>query len=395
MGQAMQVITIVFLLLAASVWFLTAFFAVEVTAGLRPLPAVELLPALIPDAVIVVPARNEAAVIGETVTMLTKAKSEKMKLLVVADNCSDQTAELARLAGAEVIERNDPERRGKGYALAFAVEALRSAPPSVLLVVDADCTIDGTSLEHLAAAAFASNRPCQSVNLLRALPEGSPMVQISSFAFMLKNLVRQRGLQRLSGRIHLTGTGMAIPFGLLPFTALASASIVEDLSLGLDLAQQGFPPRLVVDALVLSSPASQNDTLVQRRRWEGGFLATSLRRGPKLAFDGVRSCDYRTLLAGIDLMVPPLTLLILVNVAILTFAFVMALFGLSLAPLAFGLLSLAFAACAITLAWYREGRALLDASVLLRVPQYLVWKIPLYLSLGRRGAPKEWLRTRR
>jgi len=387
--------TILLFLLAAPVWLLTAFFAVQVMAGLRRDPAGELPATGALDAVIVVPACNEGALISDTVKRLKKAGGEKMRLVVVADNCSDQTAELARLAGAQVIERNDPARRGKGYALAFAVEALRSAAPSVLIVVDADCSIEAPSLERLARTASATNRPCQSVNLLRAVPQAPPMVQISSFAFLLKNLVRQRGLQRLSGRVHLTGTGMAIPFRLLPRAVLASANIVEDLSLGLDLAQQGFPPMLTPDALVLSSPASQDDTLVQRRRWEGGFLATSFRRAPKLALDGLRCGDYGAFLAGIDLMVPPLALLMTANVAILGFALLAALSGLGRAPLAFGFSSLALAAGAVILAWQREGRAYLAGSVFLRIPLYLAWKIPLYLSLGRRGAPREWLRTRR
>ena len=49
------------------------------------------------------------------------------------------------------------------------------------------------------------------------------MVQLSSFAFLVKNLVRQRGLQRIAGKVHLTGTGMALPWRLFDQADLARA----------------------------------------------------------------------------------------------------------------------------------------------------------------------------
>ena len=108
--------------------------------------------------------------------------------------------------------RTDVERRGKGFALAAAREFLRADPPDVVVVLDADCRIDRASLETLSAAAFSSRRACQAINLLAPDLAAPPMVQISNFAFLIKNLVRQRGLQRLAGRAHLTGTGMAMPW---------------------------------------------------------------------------------------------------------------------------------------------------------------------------------------
>ena len=68
------------------------------------------------------------------------------RLLLVADNCSDDTAILARAAGADVIERDEPARRGKIFALGFAREALAADPPEIVLIVDADCTIDGEAM---------------------------------------------------------------------------------------------------------------------------------------------------------------------------------------------------------------------------------------------------------
>ena len=94
------------------------------------------------SAVVVIPAHDEELVISETVRRLSEALGDGMRALVVADNCGDATADRARASGVEVIERKDSSLRGKGHALAFAVDHLAATAPDVLVVLDADCTID-------------------------------------------------------------------------------------------------------------------------------------------------------------------------------------------------------------------------------------------------------------
>lgn len=371
------------------------FFAAEIAAGLRR-GRPSSTSAAAGEVVIVIPAHNEAAVIGQTLARLREALSERMRMLVVADNCRDDTADLARSAGADVIERHDPDRRGKGFALAFARDWLTKRPPASIVVLDADCRIAQDSLRHLAHSSQSDGRAVQAVNLLSADAAASPMVQISTFAFLIKNLVRQRGLQRLAGRVHLTGTGMCLPWPIFAQADLATASIVEDLRLGLELAEAGVPPRLAEDAFVWSPHASADQTLGQRSRWEGGFLATMRATAPRLLAKGLRSRSLGTFLAGLDLLVPPLALMAMINAAALTVALICAALGITgwapaLALLAAGALAAVF----LLLAWWREGRSVLSAGALLRIPLYAAWKLPMYAGLVRKGAPAEWNRTAR
>lgn len=374
---------------------LTLFFLIEVLAGLPRLRPAHPKP-VDASVVIVVPAHDEADVVGETLRRLKASLGPGMSLLVVADNCTDSTAEVARELGVDVVERTDAERRGKGFALAFAADHLRSDPPDIFAVMDADCAMDRPSLEALVEGAHVSRGPVQAVNLLRPDRDAPPLVQLSNFAFVLKNLVRQRGLQRLAGRVHLTGTGMAMPFGLFHISADTRSSIVEDLALGLDLADAGHPPKLIANAFVWSGSASEQGTLVQRRRWEGGFLATALRQGPKEAWHGLVRGKLRAVLAGLDLMVPPLALFALLNVAAFLAASALVLAsGAASWPVVGQFVLLAFALTAVLIAWAREGRDFISLGVLARLPLYILWKVPMYLGLARRGIPKEWLRTGR
>ena len=382
-------------LLLAPFAVLTLFFLIEVLAGLPRLRPAHSKP-VGASAVVVVPAHDEAEVVGETLRLLKASLGPGMSLLVVADNCTDSTADVARALGVDVLERNDGERRGKGFALAFAADHLRSDPPDIFAVMDADCAIDRPSLEALVEDAHASRRPAQAVNLLRPDRNAAPLVQLSNFAFVLKNLVRQRGLQRLAGRVHLTGTGMAMPFGLFHISGDTRSSIVEDLALGLDLANAGHPPKLIGNAFVWSGSASEQGTLVQRRRWEGGFLSTALRQGPKEAWHGLVRGKPRAVLAGLDLMVPPLALFALLNVAALLVAAALVLAsGAAWWPVIAQSVLLAFALTSVLIVWAREGRDFIALGVLARLPLYVLWKVPMYLGLARRGTPKEWLRTGR
>ena len=386
--------TAIVALLLAPFALLTAFFAIEVIAGLRSsfAPAVRAGNA---SAVIVIPAHDEAAVIGDSVRALLDNLPASVRVLVVAHNCTDETAALARAAGAEVIERTDLDHRGKGFALAFAADHLKGDAPDVFAVLDADCRMDSASIRALADAA-ASGRPAQAINLLRPDRTASPLVQISTFAFMLKNLVRQRGLQRLAGRVHLTGTGMAMPFGLFQASRKVRSSIVEDLALGLELADAGHAPMLVQNATVYSSGSTEKGTLTQRRRWEGGFIATALRQGPKEILHGLSKADLRAVSAGLDLMVPPLALFAFLNAAALAIAALLTVvLGAAWWPVAVQVGLLAIALMAVFAVWLREGRDYISFGVLARLPLYVLWKLPMYLGLARRGAPAEWLRTGR
>ncbi len=76
---------------------------------------------------IVIPAHDEEAVIAASVRSCSRANypPSLFSVLVIADNCSDQTATVAEAAGARVVERFDAVQKSKGYALEFLIESLK------------------------------------------------------------------------------------------------------------------------------------------------------------------------------------------------------------------------------------------------------------------------------
>jgi len=356
-------------------------------------------PALAPGArgplAVLVPAHDEAAVIRATLACIRLQLLEGDRLLVVADNCSDDTAALARACGAEVVERRDAQHRGKGYALDYGVRHLAAAPPQVLVIIDADCQVGEGAIDRLARSCLASERPVQALYLMRAPAGAGLKVLVAEFAWRVKNLVRPRGWARLGMPCQLMGAGMAFLWRDLAKVELASGHLVEDLKLGLDFCRQGKPPLFCPEALVSSQfPGSDEGLSSQRKRWEHGHLGVVLADAPRLLATAVAQGNSRLLAMALDLLVPPLALLSLLSAATFVLCWLaFVLFGV-LAPALLATLALVLLSASVVLAWARFAREQIAFSVLLYAPLYAMKKIPLYLGfLIRRQV--EWVRSKR
>lgn len=390
----MNALGVVMWIAAAPMIAIFAVFINEVAFGLFPLHRKASANGEPFRIAILIPAHNEANGIGQTLARVRNVLPLQAKILVVADNCSDDTAERARTSGTEVIERSDPVRRGKGYALDFGRTHLSNSPPDCVMILDADCIPEPGTIETLGAAALETARPVQSVNLMRAGSDASPIVQISNFAFLIKNLIRQRGLVRSGGPAMLTGTGMAFPWPVFEKLPLASSNIVEDLAITVDLTRDGVRPTLVEGARVWSDAATAKDTLTQRTRWEHGFIGTAIKHALPTLASGMRRGQLASVRLGLHLLVPPLALLFALGFALAILLGALAALGATAKPALTILAMMGGSLILLAVAWWREGRALLSFGAIFRIPLYVLWKIPVYLKLVR-GAETEWVRTKR
>ncbi|HTY94113.1 MAG TPA: glycosyltransferase family 2 protein [Steroidobacteraceae bacterium] len=348
-----------------------------------------------PRVAILMPAHDEAVGIGRPLQLLLQQLLPTDRLVVVADNCSDETARIASAAGAEVIERQDPTRRGKGFALDFGVRHLERDPPQVVIIADADCDFAPGAVDRLARECQARGRPVQALYLMLSPEDAGTRTRIAQFAWLVKNLVRPSGFKALGLPCHLMGSGMAFPWGCIRSAQLATGHIVEDMQLGLELARTGQPTLFCPDALVTSSfPKSEDGIRSQRTRWEHGHLGLILTDAPKLILNSVRRADIATLALALDLLVPPLALLVMLVTFNTVLGAVFAMASGRHAPLISALTALALVAGSVLLAWFRYGRRILSLYTLASAPVYALRKIPIYISfmLSRQ---LDWVRSKR
>lgn len=348
-----------------------------------------------PTLAVLVPAHQEEATIARTIRSLRSQLESSDRLVVIADNCSDRTSDVAEAAGAEVVIRQDSDCLGKGYALAHGLEFLSQAPPEVVVVVDADCQIASGSLDVLAREAVRAERPVQGNNLVLPPANTDLRASVNAFAFMVKNFVRPRGLSRLGLPCLLMGTGMALPWKVIRQAPLATDNIVEDMQMGIELSLKGYPPVFCPEASV-TSPLPETDRAAreQRRRWEHGHLETLLSQVPRLLWRGLRERRFELLALAMELAVPPLSLVALMWMAATTATAIAAWWGITWWPatmLAAGGLLLSIA---VAVAWLRFARSTLPAASLLSAPLYVLWKIPLYVAFMLHRQ-KVWVSTER
>jgi hypothetical protein len=262
-----------------------------------------------PDLTVIVPAHDEESGVATTVESLLAAGCAP---IVVADNCTDATAERARAAGATVWERDDTARRGKGAALAWAFDRLPAETEGVA-VVDADCTVSENLPSALGARLSGGARAVQASYMV-ANPEASAGAAARNAGFALINHVRPLGKSALGLSCGLLGTGMAFDTKLLREVPWTAFEVTEDSEYHLRLAAAGVKVEFVPEASVISPmPTSEAAAAVQRERWEAGDIELARSAAPGLIASGLRKRDINRVHAGLELFVPPQSLLMAAN----------------------------------------------------------------------------------
>ena len=342
---------------------------------------------------VVIPAHNESAGLAATLENVKAQLREGDRLIVVADNCTDDTAAVARRHGATCLERDDPARRGKGYALQFALDALAGDPPDIVVFIDADCLLSDKALLTLAASAAGEARPVQALYLMQAPADASPRLRVAEFAWLFMNRVRMIGLQRLFDVTRFTGAGLALPWASLSSINLASGEIVEDIALTFDLIRNGHPPRLETGAVVTSVfPQDETAQVKQAARWSIGSLTYAARAGLPQLLRGIAGGRPRLVGAALDVMTPPLVLFVLYSLAALAASALAWMLG-SAAPFALAASALALIGASVAAGWARFGREALPPSALAGVFRFVLMKFSVFGSKGRASA-RTWTPTR-
>jgi cellulose synthase/poly-beta-1,6-N-acetylglucosamine synthase-like glycosyltransferase len=370
----------------------TLVFVVEVLAAL---PRARVLPPAFDPSLrvaVLVPAHDEERGIAATLATITPQLRDGDRLVVVADNCTDATADVARAAGADVFERSDERRLGKSFAVASGVTYLAANEPDIVIIVDADCRVEAGAIDALRAAAV--ERPAQAAYVMRA-PDGAlPTRRLAELLFIVRNVVRPLGLQRLGVPCLLTGAGMGFPWSLIRGAPLESGSVVEDLQLAIDLAADGTPPHFCGAARVSSVfPSGEAAASAQQTRWLWGVVR-AIAQAPRLVLAAVRHRQPSLLGLAVELAVPPLTMLFALWTLALMLGVVVGLVAHQWRPFGCAVGGLAACALAIVAAWLRFARDRVPASVVFGAPFYALPALrSAVVALLRRR--QKWNRTQR
>jgi cellulose synthase/poly-beta-1,6-N-acetylglucosamine synthase-like glycosyltransferase len=346
---------------------------------------------------IVVPAHNEEEGIGRTVKNLLALEwpLEAFRVLVIADNCSDQTAARARAAGATVIERQDAKLRGKGYALARAFEVSKQdGKAQAVVVVDADTVVSANLLQAFAARLEQGALAAQT-HYGVANPDASWRTRLMAIALGMFHKVRSTGRERLGLSCGLRGNGMCFTHRLLDEVPHDAFSVVEDLEYGIRLGLAGHRVHYAAEAEVLGEMVSgEKASRSQRTRWEGGRKAIRRQHGRHLFSKGLGERNALLFDLGMDVWTPPLSTLGLWAVFTTTLGAALAYAGASGVALRWGGVMCVGLALYVLRGWAVSGTGWRGLGTLALAPVYVAWKVILKAK-GQTAPPKEWVRTQR
>jgi cellulose synthase/poly-beta-1,6-N-acetylglucosamine synthase-like glycosyltransferase len=376
----------------------TYLFVLALAAEAPPIPARDDEPEPRLRFDIIVPAHDEESGIGATIASLRRLDypADRVRILIVADNCADTTARVAGEAGAIVLVRDEPTRRGKGYALALGfARAEADAVADAVVVIDADTTASPNLLRAFARRFQADAHAVQASYGVRD-PEASWRARLMVLALAIFHGLRSLGRERLGLSAGLRGNGMGFTREVLRRVPPEAFSIVEDVEYGIKLAEAGVRVGYVPEAEVLGDMAPRGAAAAtQRRRWEGGRAALARAHAPRLLAEGLARRDAVRLDLAMDLLVPPLSSLALAALLGAAAALVVhvALGGSATAMVPW-LLALGFLTAHVLRGLSLSGAGPRGLFTLLWAPVYVAWKIGLRLRRSPRGS-QEWIRTAR
>ncbi|MBO5349812.1 MAG: glycosyltransferase family 2 protein [Clostridia bacterium] len=224
----------------------------------------------------IIPAHNEEAVVGNLVESLNKLKypKELYDIYVIADNCTDKTAEVAKNAGAIVYERFDEKHKTKGHALQwfFKQKIEEDAPYDAFCIFDADNIVDENFLNVM------NKKLCQGEDVVQGykdIKNPSASWVSAGYAIFYWTMHRFYHLARYNIGLSplMNGTGFMVKFDVIKPHGWDTKTLTEDIEFSLKRIISGKKLGWARDAIVYDEqPVGFKQSWTQRSRWTVGHM---------------------------------------------------------------------------------------------------------------------------
>ncbi len=347
---------------------------------------------------LLVPAYNEEGIIERILMSLRSIDYDRAKFdtCVIADNCTDHTALVARRCGAKVLARYDEAKRGKGFAIEWALKVLDLAPFDAVVIADADNIIDPGFFHGLDEALNAGSNAVQCNNCLANSSE-TAFTRVIHLSRTINNLLYHEAKYRIGLSSYLMGNGMCFRTSLLERHPWATGTMAEDYEYYAILAGHGEPVGFAVNSRLYHQESKDlQHASRQRLRWSSGRFEVARRFGIRLLAQGLKARDVRIIDASFPLLLPNLSLMVNLSVALFAAALLIHIFH----PVP-GVIAWLFVLILLELGYFASGMHLARMPVFsfLRAlgfaPFFLLWKgcIDILGLSGMRA--KQWGRSGR
>lgn len=250
-------------------------------------------------------AHNEQVVIGPHVENMLRMNypADFFRVIVIADNCSDNTAAVAEAAGAGVWVRHSNRERGKGYALEWALHRRADLTQfDAVCVFDADNLVEDNFLAVMAQE-IGRGRQIIQAHLDTKNPWDSWVTASYAISYWFMNRFWQRARMRLGLSGALGGTGFCVTTQVLRRLRWGAHSLTEDLEFTVRAVLDGIHVHWTPHTKVYDEkPITFEATIPQRTRWLQGHWSVAFDYSPKLLRKAL-SGGQRDRLAMLDMLI--------------------------------------------------------------------------------------------
>lgn len=274
---------------------------------------------------IIVPAHNEEKIIGELLNSVKNLDypNDLFDLFVIADNCTDNTALIARKGGAICYERVNNERRGKPYALNWILQQIELDKYDAFTIIDADTAIDE---KYLKTMNQFLNRGCAVIQGYFGLmnPDDSWLTKLGVIPGILKFKIRYHCKEALGLSCPLMGNGMCFSRDVIQKLGWEAYSITENWEYYIQLLLNNYIVHFAEEAYIYShavTALSHGET--QRKRWTRGILGVLIDYWRSLVIKFFQQKKIRFLDSLLELTSPSYSMLLIWSVLILLFTIVL------------------------------------------------------------------------
>ena len=224
----------------------------------------------------IIPAHNEEKVVVNLIESLKKLDYPKdlYDIYVIADNCTDKTAEVAKKAGAIVYERFDEAHKTKGHALQWflAQKIEEDAPYDAFCIFDADNIVDENFLKVM------NKKLCQGEEVVQGykdIKNPSDSWVSAGYAIFYWTMHRFYHLARYNIGLSplMNGTGFMVKFDVIKPQGWNTKTLTEDIEFSLKRIIEGKKLGWARDAIVYDEqPVGFKQSWTQRSRWTVGHM---------------------------------------------------------------------------------------------------------------------------
>jgi cellulose synthase/poly-beta-1,6-N-acetylglucosamine synthase-like glycosyltransferase len=347
---------------------------------------------------IIVPAHNEEMLIDKFCRKILTINypASMREIFIIADNCTDRTADICSTHPVTVMRRFDEENTGKGYALKWAFENIGLEKFDAVLVIDADTEVDPSILKELSVMITNGSQAIQCYETMSNRSE-SWFTQLIFVSRTINNLLYHYAKYKIGLSSYLMGVGMCFRTSLLREIPWTAYTLSEDWEYTARLVEQGIKIDFAVRARVFPQESRNlQQATNQRLRWSKGRFHIIKNLGLNLFVRGLRTKNWIMADASLSLLFPNWSLMInLILVALFTSLMLPSSGFKSFSVLlSFGMIGAqgVILVTGILLA----GKSWPAFRAILLAPLFLIWKFMIdFVSMTGLYRGRKWVRTER